>query len=202
MRTSRRFKAFVVALAALCLSVGLASAVSADAQTNPTSQPSPELLAQLKAQAQGEVTVSTETSTKYFGFIRVSAGGDLLPGTSGSPEAKAQAFLAKYGSLLGVGDAAGSLVEADVETDEQDATHVTYAQSLQGRSGLLRRDQGACRRGRQPHEPQRQRHAGPQPERAPRLSPEQAGQRAIAHVIADPPRDENGDPVEFLTAAE
>ena len=80
----------------------------------------------------GEVTVSTETSTKYFGFIRVSAGGDLLPGTSGSPEAKAQAFLAKYGSLLGVGDAAGSLVEADVETDEQDATHVTYAQRYKG----------------------------------------------------------------------
>jgi hypothetical protein len=36
----------------------------------------------------------------------------------------------------------------------------------------------------------------------PKLSEAQAGQRAIAHVIADPPRDEDGNPPEFLTAAD
>ena len=202
MRTKRGLRAFVVVLTAIGLSIGLGSAASSGiAQTNPNGTP-PQLLEQLKGQARGEVTVSTEDSTKYLGFIRVDQGGDLLPGTRGAPEAKAAAFFAQYGLLLGIGDSAGSLVREDSDTDEQDATHVTYSQVYKGVpvfGGTIRAHVDA-----EGNLTGVNGNVVPDINLAtdPRLSAAQAGQRAIAHVIADPPRDENGDPAGFLTAGD
>jgi Zn-dependent metalloprotease len=201
VRTSRRFKAFVVALAALCVSAGLASAVSADAQGNPNGPP-PGLLDKLKKEARGSVAASIEDSTKYYGFVRVAHGGDLLPGNSGNPQAKAQAFLTEYGALLGVGDSAGSLVAAGTKTDAKGATRVTYNQVYRGvpvLGGEIRAhvdDDGSLTAVNG--------NVIPDLELAttPNLSAAQAGQRAVAHVIADPPRDANGDVSAFLTAAD
>ena len=202
MKASRGLKAFVVAMAALGLSIALASsATSADAQTNPNGPP-PQLLEQLRAQADGVVTVSAESSTKYLGFIRVGQGGDLLPGSNASPEEKAQAFLTQYGLLLGIGDAAGSLVRTDVDTDEDDATHFTYDQVFNGvpvHSGTIKVhvDDAGNLTGV---------NGNVVPDirigTSPKLSPAQAGERAIAHVIANPPLDEQGNPPEFLSASD
>jgi trimeric autotransporter adhesin len=201
VKASRGFKALVVVLAALTLSTGLASAASNGAASS--NAPSPQLLEALKAQARGTVTVSAEGSTTYLGFIRVDNGGDLLPGgATGSPEAKVQDFMAQYGALLGLADSAGSLVPAGTETDEQGATHLTYSQVYQGVpvfGGTIRAhvDADGSLTGI---------NGTVVPDltltTTPKLSEAKAGELAIAHVIADPPRDEHGNPPEFLTAAD
>ena len=202
MNRSRGLKAFVVALTALGLSIGLASAASsADAQGNPNGPP-PGLLKKLQDEARGSVAASTEDSTKYHGFIRVGKGGDLLPGNRGNAQSKAQAFLTEYGALLGIGDSAGALVSAGTATDERDATHVTYNQVYRGVpvfGGMIKAhvDADGNLTGV---------NGNVIPDlnvnTSPKLSAAQAGQRAIAQVIADPPRDHNGDAPGFLTAAD
>ena len=201
MKAPRGFKALVVVVAALGLATGIASAASNGAAAS-MNAPSPQLLEALKAQASGTVSVSTEDSTTYLGFIRVDHGGDLLPSSSGGAEAKAQDFVSQYGALLGVGDSSGSLVPAGVDTDEQGATHVTYNQVYQGvpvfgGTIIAHVDADGSLTGI---------NGNVVPDinlgTTPKLSEAQAGQRAIAHVIADPPRDENGNPPEFLTAAD
>ncbi|MGH3109760.1 MAG: hypothetical protein ACRDQT_02430, partial [Gaiellaceae bacterium] len=173
-----------MALTALGLSIGLASAASsAEAQGGPNGPP-PGLLKKLQDEARGSVAASTEDSTKYHGFIRVGKGGDLLPGNRGNAQVKAQAFLTEYGALLGIGDSAGALVSAGTATDERDATHVTYNQvyrgvpvfggtikahvdgdgNLTGVNGNVIPDLNV--------------------NTSPKLSAAQAGQRAIAQVIA------------------
>ena len=202
MNASRGLKALVVLLTALGLSIGLASAASsADAQGNPNGPP-PGLLDKLKREARGSVAASTEDSTKYHGFVRVAPGGDLLPGNRGNPQAKAQAFLTEYGALLGVGDSAGSLVAAGTKTDAKGAAQVTYSQVYRGVpvfGGEIRAhvdDDGSLTAVNG--------NVIPDLELAttPKLSAAQAGQRAVAHVIADPPLDENGNPPAFLTAGD
>ncbi len=199
MKAPRGFKALVVVLAALGLATGLASAASNGAAAS-SNAPSPQLLEALKAQASGTVTVSTEDSTTYLGFIRVDHGGDLLPGSGGSAEAKAQDFVSQYGALLGLGDSSGSLVPVASKTDEHGATHVTYNQVYQGVPVFG----GTVRVHVDTDESLTGVNGNVVPDinlaTTPKLSEAQAGQRAIAHVIADPPRDENGNPPEFLTA--
>ena len=202
MNRSRGFKAFVVVLTAIGLSIGLASAASsADAQGGPNGPP-PGLLKKLEDEARGAVAASTEDSTKYHGFIRVGKGGDLLPGNRDSAQSKAQAFLTEYGALLGVGDSAGSLVAAGTKTDADGATRVTYNQVYKGVpvfGGEIRAhvdDDGSLTAVNGNVIPDLDVNT------APKLSAAQAGQRAIAHVIADPPRDHNGDAPGFLTAAD
>ena len=202
MNASRGVKALVVLVTALGLSIGLASAASSAGAQGNQNGPPPGLLKKLQDEARGPVAASTEDSTKYHGFIRVGRGGDLLPGNRGNAQAKAQAFLSEYGALLGVGDSSGTLVPSGTRSDQQDATHVTFNQVFRGVpvfGGTIKAhvdDDGNLTGVNGNVIPDLNVNT------TPKLSAAQAGQRAIAHVIAEPPRDENGDPPKFLTAGD
>ena len=201
MDASMRFVRLAVVLVVLGLAAVVAGAASTGAAGANGKGPSAEKLAKLKAQARGTVTVSTESSTSYLGFVRATPEGDLLPGGSATPQGKAQEFMAEYASLLGVEGAGTALVSTSRGIDRQGSTHVTYRQVYKGvpvfgatikahvdETGALTSVNGT---------------AVPNIDLsvAPKLSAAQAGERAIAQVIADPPRSEGGGAA-FLTGAD
>ncbi|HZJ24022.1 MAG TPA: hypothetical protein VFD54_11975, partial [Anaerolineales bacterium] len=70
----------------------------------------PNLIKKLKQNARGTVSISTKNSTEFASFVRVSKDGDLQPGNrSNTPNGKANGFLAEYGGLFGVKNAAAEL---------------------------------------------------------------------------------------------
>jgi Zn-dependent metalloprotease len=92
------------------------------------------LVRDMRADARGTITTSNEASTGKVGFIRVKgAGADLLPDVDASDKAgavaKADAYLAKYGTAFGAGK--GQLVADDVQTDDLGWT-ISYVQSYKG----------------------------------------------------------------------
>ncbi|MGE5251968.1 MAG: PA domain-containing protein, partial [Bacteroidota bacterium] len=163
----------------------------------------PELIKRLKQNARGEVSVSTNKSTEFASFVRVSRKGDLLPGNrSKTPQGKALGFFAQYGRLFGVQDAASELVFQGVTKDNQGATHLTYHQMYKGvpvfagilkahldRSNALTAMNGAF-----------------VPDIAldttPAFSPDQAAERAIADVAANPSQSDLTGAVTNVSAAE
>ncbi|WP_282580292.1 M4 family metallopeptidase [Nocardioides sp. InS609-2] len=93
----------------------------------------PSLVQQMKNQAQGATSVSDESATGRVGFIRVSAGGDLMPARDGASTSaaadKASAYLDKYAAGFGAGP--GELEQAGVVKDSSGWT-VTYTQDYNG----------------------------------------------------------------------
>ena len=87
------------------------------------------LLQQLRADAEGSVTVTGEDATHRLGFIRAGRNGDLLSTSDASPVAKAEAFLDDYAPLLGA--PADELVRQSVQRDRYGST-VTYTQHYKG----------------------------------------------------------------------
>lgn len=93
----------------------------------------PNLVKRLKENARGAISISTEKSTEYASFVRVSKGGDLHPGnSSNTPNGKALGFFAQYGGLFGVKNANTELSELSTFTDKHGATHISYQQVYQG----------------------------------------------------------------------
>jgi Zn-dependent metalloprotease len=93
----------------------------------------PELIRRLKNSARGSVSISTNKSTDFASFVRVDKNGDLLPGNSDrSPQGKAHGFFAQYGGLFGVRNANNELSELASFTDNQGASHVAYQQVYNG----------------------------------------------------------------------
>src|SRR6185503_20465278 len=87
----------------------------------------------LKQDARGAVSISTEKSTEFASFVRVSQGGDLQPGNqNNTPNGKAHGFFAQYGGLFGVKDANTELTELSTFTDGKGATHIAYQQVYKG----------------------------------------------------------------------
>jgi Zn-dependent metalloprotease len=192
MRDIRR----IVRLGFLLVLLGLiAAAVSGAASGGATvasgNGPDPALVQKLKDKARGSVALSTKQATKHIGFIRAGQNGDLLPGNSGSASVKSEAFLREYGAILGAGSES-TLEEISSSTDSLGATHVTYQQfykdvpvwagtikahtdadgNLTAVNGVAVPDISL--------------------DTTPRLSAAEAGSRAIATVVADPPADESG----------
>ena len=157
----------------------------------------PALVTQLKRSASGSVTISEKRATKQVGFVRAGLNGDLLPSSSAPPLGKAKEFLEQFGGLLGVNDPSSELVSAGSSTDAYGVTHLAYRQVYQGlpvfgavlkahvdAAGDLTAVNGAF-------------VPAIDIGTSPRLSPGQAGKRAIAAVVGDPPEGAQG-----ITAAE
>jgi Zn-dependent metalloprotease len=93
----------------------------------------PELIKQLKQNARGSVSISTNNSTNFASFVRVSKDGDLFPGNrSNTPQGKAIGFFAQYGGLFGVRNSNTELTEVASFTDSEGASHVSYQQVYHG----------------------------------------------------------------------
>ena len=110
---------------------------------NPTAQ---KALAQLRRAGQAPIMTQVSGKTGYFNFVRIS-GGDVLAAAdkSATPSARALAFLAAHGDLVGMNDAeraaaatgqasgsGSSLRTAKSTTDALGMTHVRFNQFYQG----------------------------------------------------------------------
>ena len=93
----------------------------------------PQLIKKLKQNARGTVSISTNNSTQFASFVRVSKDGDLLPGNrDNTPRGKAHGFFAQYGGLFGVKDANTELTVFSSFTDSQGVNHLSYQQKYKG----------------------------------------------------------------------
>ena len=151
----------------------------------------PQLIKQLRQEARGSVSISTNESTEFASFVRVSKNGDLLPGNRNStPRGKAIGFFTKYGGLFGVENATSDLTLLSEFTDDQGATHLSYQQKYKGVpvfAAILRA-----------HLDSKNQLSGMNgvfiPDVAvntsPAFSADQAAERAMADVLANPPQNE------------
>jgi Zn-dependent metalloprotease len=87
------------------------------------------LVQQLKDNATGEVRIHNDRATGKAGFVRVGPSGDLLPGSSDKPVAKADAFLDEYAGVFGA--QRSQLVRQDAASNRYGTT-VTYTQEYRG----------------------------------------------------------------------
>ena len=153
--------------------------------------PDPGLVQKLKDKARGSVALSEKQATKHIGFVRAGQNGDLLPGNSGKADVKAKDFLREYGAILGAGSES-TLDEISSTTDSLGATHVTYQQFYKGVpvwGGTIKAHtdaQGNLTAVNGVAVPDISLNT------TPRLSAAEAGARAIATVVADPPANESG----------
>ena len=93
----------------------------------------PELIERLKQNARGNVSISAKNSTEFASFVRVSKGGDLHPGNrSNTPNGKAYGFFGEYGGLFGVKNVNTELAQLSTFTDSKGATHISYQQVYNG----------------------------------------------------------------------
>ena len=84
--------------------------------------------------ASGNVSIAAQRATGQVGFARVAAGGDLLPGVSGTDKAaaaaKADEYLASYGGAFGAGQ--GELTRSGIAADSAGGFTASYTQSYKG----------------------------------------------------------------------
>jgi Zn-dependent metalloprotease len=178
-------------LVLLVATLGLGAAASGQGGQGSQKGVDPELIKSLKQTARGSVSVTIKKSTKFVGFVRSGRNGDLLPAVQGSSAAeKASAFLRAYGGLFGVRNPNTELITSSSSKDSYGATHLSYEQTYKGvpvfgavlRAHVdSRNDLTAVNGVFVP---------GIDLSVTPRLSPADASARAIAAVIADPPRNE------------
>jgi len=151
----------------------------------------PGLIQKLKRNARGAVSISTKNSTEFASFVRVSKGGDLQPGnSSNTPRGKANGFFAEYGGLFGVRNADAELAELSTFTDSKGATHISYQQVYKGVpvfAAILQAHVDA-------NEALTAMNGVFVPDinisTSPAFSSDQAAERAIADVRANPPQNE------------
>ncbi len=190
MKDFRRIARLGALLVLLGLMTGAVSGAATGGATVASGNgPDPALVQKLKDNARGSVALSTKEATKHIGFVRAGQNGDLLPGNSGNAKAKAKAFLREYGAILGAGNES-TLEEISSTTDALGATHVTYQQFYKGVpvwAGTIKAHADA--RGNLTAV-----NGVAVPDisldTSPRLSAAEAGARAIATVVADPPLNE------------
>ena len=151
----------------------------------------PELVRHLKQNARGSVSISTKNSTEVVSFVQVSEGGDLHPvNRSNTPNGKAHGFFGEYGGLFGVKNANTELTQISAFTDKQGATHISYQQVYKGVpvfAAIL-----------QAHVDANQALTAlngvfvpdVNVNTSPAFGADQAAERAIADVLANPPQNE------------
>ena len=194
---------FGVLLVLLGLVASLGGAAGVEAKNGKGKGVDPALLQKLKDTARGSVTVSTKRSTDHVSFLRAGRNGDLAPAAKATePEGKARDFLAEFGALLGATGGDTELQQMGSQTDAHGATHVAYRQLYKGvpvfgadivahldAAGNLTAVNGI---------------AVPDIDLSTnaKLSAAQAGERAIAAVVADPPQDEASGAPATLSAGD
>ena len=163
--------------------------------------PDQSLVAKLKDNARGSVTISQRAGTGAAGFVRAGQNGDLMPADKAAPKGKALGFWRNYGAIMGVGDES-SLVETSSTTDVYGTTHITYQQSYKGVPVF-----GAILKA---HIDKDGNLTGVNGVGVPnisldthaRLSRAEAAQNAIAEVVADPPTDSTTGRADKLSASD
>ena len=160
-------------------------------QANSPQKVDPDLVRRLKQNARGTVSISTKKSTEVASFVQVSKGGDLHPGNQSiTPNGKAHGFFGEYGALFGVKNANTELTQISAFTDKHGATHISYQQVYKGVpvfAAIL-----------QAHVDANQALTAMNgvfiPDvnvnTSPAFSADQAAERAIADVLANPPQNE------------
>lgn len=120
----------LVAFCALLIAGSLATGTISFAQGTLSAE---EALAQLEAASGSELVTSTRQSTGNVSFVNAAGGAVLMADdASASPEARALAFLQRYGSVMGIRDAARELQTVQVVPDELGMTHVRMNQFYNG----------------------------------------------------------------------
>src|SRR5688572_16353999 len=151
----------------------------------------PNLIKRLKENARGAVSISTKKSTEFASFVRVSKGGDLHPGNQDkTPNGKAHGFFAQYGGLFGIKDANTELTPLFSFTDSRGATHISYQQVYNGVpvfAAILQAHMDA-------NQALTAMNGVFVPDvnvnTSPSFGADQAAERAIADVMANPPQNE------------
>jgi Zn-dependent metalloprotease len=151
----------------------------------------PELIKRLEGNASGAISISTNKSTDFASFVRVSKGGDLHPGnTSQTAKDKAQGFFGDYGGLFGVKNANTELVELSTFTDKYGTTHLSYQQVYNGVPVFAAILQAHLDANNQLSAMNGDFVPDIAIDTTPTLGAEQAAERAIADVVANPPENE------------
>jgi Zn-dependent metalloprotease len=151
----------------------------------------PNLIKKLKQNARGTVSISTKNSTEFASFVRVSKGGDLHPGNrNNTPNGKANGFFAEYGGLFGVKNAATELALLSTFTDSKGATHLSYQQVYQGVPVFAAILQTHTDANNQLSAMNGVFVPDIALDTSPAFSGDQAAERAIADVLANPPQNE------------
>ena len=175
-------------LALAVVGAGLAALPTIGVQAAPAAQADPNGVAAMADRASGEVAVTREEATNKVGFIRVQGDGDLLPSVAGdslgAAKDKADAYLDQYAANFGARP--DELVRSGVAESAAGWT-ATYTQSYKGvdvfgsmlrvqvdREGDLTSVNG---------------YAAPDLSLSvePRISANDAGERAVGLVREDPP---------------
>lgn len=151
----------------------------------------PELIRRLKQNARGTVSISTNKSTDFASFVRASKDGDLFPGNrSGTPQGKAYGFFAQYGGLFGVQHADTELAPVGSYTDGQGATHLSYQQIYKNVPVFAAIIKTHLDADNQLTSINGVFIPGIDVNTNPSFSADEAAQRAIADVLANPPQNE------------
>ncbi|HET9419956.1 MAG TPA: M4 family metallopeptidase [Nocardioides sp.] len=153
------------------------------------------LVQQMRTEADGQVRVSTERATGKVSFVRSTNGSDLMPSTGARTQDaavdKASAYLDKYAAAFGADR--DQLVQERVSRDRL-GTVVTYTQEINGvsvfGSGLRAHldEQGDLTAVNGELVPVKSVDTDAE------LSAEEAGERAVGLVEAQPPTDSDGRP--------
>jgi Zn-dependent metalloprotease len=180
-------------LVVLGLATGIATASTAGT-ARVGSSIDPALVKKLKDNARGSVSISLKKSTSFAGFVRAGRNGDLIPAErSKNPDVKARSFLREYGALFGIQNPVTELV-ATGKGGARGSTRLTYEQVYKGVpvfGGTLRvhidaaNDLTAMNGIFVP---------GLDVDTNAKISAAEAGARAIASVVADPPTNADGTP--------
>ncbi|WP_110205358.1 M4 family metallopeptidase [Nocardioides daejeonensis] len=123
-------KKLMPGVALAMVGAGLVAVPALTAQAAPQGPDATASLVQkMQAVADGTTVVQKERATGKVGFIRAKADGDLLPGNSQAPAAKADAYLDTYAQAFGAPRA--QLVRSAVTKGEH-GTVVDYVQTYKG----------------------------------------------------------------------
>ena len=175
-------------LALAVVGAGLAALPAIGVQAAPAAQADPNGIAAMADRASGEVAVTREEATNKVGFIRVQGDGDLLPSVGGdslgAAKDKADAYLVQYAANFGARP--DELVRSGVAESAAGWT-VTYSQTYKGVDVF-----GSMLRAQVDHEGDLTSvngYAAPDLSLSvePRISANDAGERAVGLVREDPP---------------
>jgi len=163
----------------------------------------PELIKSLKQNARGNVSISTQSSTEFASFVRVSKDGDLQPGNrNNTPRGKANGFFSEYGGLFGVKNANTELSLLSTTTDGQGASHLSYQQKYKGVPVFAAILQAHLDADNQLTAMNGVFIPDIDVDTSPAFNADQAAERALAEVLANPPQNELTGAVLDLSGAD